>query len=132
MQHLHPDLTPHPSPLRLLLPDVLPCPARLAFPPHLAPRPSPLAPRPSPLASPSPIFHLLHHLPPTFHTFHRVHQFDFKTPSERGCELTYVNTAGRRPLQPEHAALVGGGRVPTTEETEAMAQEQGKQQSSQS
>ena len=55
-----------------------------------------------------------------------VHQFDFKTPSERGCELTYVNTAGRRPHQPEHAALVGGGRVPTTEETEAMAQEQGR------
>ena len=24
-----------------------------------------------------------------------IHQFDFKTPSERGCKLTYVNTAGK-------------------------------------
>ena len=54
-----------------------------------------------------------------------VHQFDFKTPSERGCELTYVNTAGRRPQTREHAALVGGGRVPTAEETEQLAAEQG-------
>ena len=23
-----------------------------------------------------------------------IHQFDFKTPSERGCQLTYVNTVG--------------------------------------
>ena len=23
-----------------------------------------------------------------------IHQFDFKTPSERGCPLTYVNTVG--------------------------------------
>jgi len=53
-----------------------------------------------------------------------VHQFDFKTPSERGCELTYVNTMGSRPMSPEHRALVGGGRVPTTEETVRMAAEQ--------
>ena len=46
-----------------------------------------------------------------------VHQFDFKTPSERGCELTYVNTAGNRPGSAQHAALVGNGRVPTAEET---------------
>lgn len=50
-----------------------------------------------------------------------VHQFDFKTPSERGCELTYVNTVGDRPASREHAALVGGGRVPTAEETIRMA-----------
>ena len=50
-----------------------------------------------------------------------MHQFDFKTPSERGCELTYVNTVGRRPQQAEHRALVGDGRVPTAEETEARA-----------
>ena len=48
-----------------------------------------------------------------------------QTPSERGCELTYVNTAGRRPQTREHAALVGGGRVPTAEETEQLAAEQG-------
>ena len=43
-------------------------------------------------------------------------QFDFKTPSERGCPLTYVNTFGKRPSTAEHAALVEG-RVPTYEET---------------
>jgi len=48
-----------------------------------------------------------------------VHQFSFKTPSERGCELTYVNTMGRHPA-PEHRRLVDG-IVPTTEETIAMA-----------
>ena len=50
-----------------------------------------------------------------------VHQFDFKTPSERGCELTYVNTVGRAPSKPEHRALVDGGRVPSYEETVRMA-----------
>ena len=49
-----------------------------------------------------------------------IHQFDFKTPSERGCELTYVNTLGNRPRTAEHAALVQG-RVPTYEETVKMA-----------
>ena len=52
-----------------------------------------------------------------------VHQFSFKTPSERGCPLTYVNTVGSRPMTPEHAQLVGGGRVPTAEETVRMATE---------
>ena len=50
-----------------------------------------------------------------------VHQFSFKTPSERGCELTYVNTVGRRPNNAQHAELVGNGRVPTAEETVRMA-----------
>ena len=50
-----------------------------------------------------------------------VHQFDFKTPSERGCELTYVNTVGSRPTNGQHAELVGNGRVPTAEETVRMA-----------
>ena len=50
-----------------------------------------------------------------------VHQFDFKTPSERGCELTYVNTVGLRPSSAEHQRLVGEGRVPTAEETIRMA-----------
>ena len=54
-----------------------------------------------------------------------VHQFSFKTPSERGCELTYVNTMGRQPSTPQHRELVGSGRVPTTEETIKMAAEQG-------
>ena len=45
-----------------------------------------------------------------------IHQFDFKTPSERGCKLTYVNTAGRVPDTREHHALVHG-HVPTAEET---------------
>jgi len=45
-----------------------------------------------------------------------IHQFSFKTPSERGCELTYVNTVGRQPQTREHEALVAG-RVPTYEET---------------
>jgi len=48
-----------------------------------------------------------------------IHQFSFKTPSERGCELTYVNTMGRRPSR-EHEALVQG-RVPSYEETVAAA-----------
>ena len=62
----------------------------------------------------------------SLHYAHRwVHQFDFKTPSERGCELTYINTVGRRPQQSSHAALVGEGRVPTADETEAMAMQQG-------
>ena len=50
-----------------------------------------------------------------------VHQFDFKTPSERGCELTYVNTFGNKPQSAEHAALVANGRVPDAEETVRMA-----------
>jgi hypothetical protein len=45
-----------------------------------------------------------------------IHQFSFKTPSERGCELTYVNTVGRTPRSAEHRALVAG-HVPTYEET---------------
>jgi hypothetical protein len=49
-----------------------------------------------------------------------IHQFSFKTPSERGCELTYVNTLGRKPQSREHQALVAG-RVPTYEETVAAA-----------
>ena len=49
-----------------------------------------------------------------------VHQFDFKTPSERGCELTYVNTFGSAPADAQHAQLVNG-RVPTAEETTRMA-----------
>ena len=49
-----------------------------------------------------------------------IHQFDFKTPSERGCKLTYVNTAGRVPDTREHHALVHG-YVPTAEETIAGA-----------
>jgi len=47
-----------------------------------------------------------------------LHQFDFKTPSERGCKLTYVNTVGTRPGSDEHRALVEG-YVPTHVETEA-------------
>ena len=50
-----------------------------------------------------------------------IHQFDFKTPSERGCPLTYVNTLGTQPLSQEHRRLVAGGRVPTGEETVAHA-----------
>ena len=34
-----------------------------------------------------------------------IHQFDFKTPSERGCPLTYVNTMGNVPRDPEHIKL---------------------------
>jgi len=49
-----------------------------------------------------------------------VHQFSFKTPSERGCELTYVNTVGDRPQSKEHFDLVNG-LVPTAEETVAQA-----------
>ena len=49
-----------------------------------------------------------------------VHQFSFKTPSERGCELTYVNTVGDRPQTREHDQLVRG-LVPTAEETEQQA-----------
>ena len=45
-----------------------------------------------------------------------IHQFSFKTPSERGCELTYVNTVGRRAEDPEHRKLVDG-LVPSYEET---------------
>ncbi|KAL1511660.1 hypothetical protein AB1Y20_004950 [Prymnesium parvum] len=45
-----------------------------------------------------------------------VHQFSFKTPSERGCELTFVNTVGDRPLSRAHQELVAG-KVPTHEET---------------
>ena len=44
-----------------------------------------------------------------------IHQFDFKTPSERGCPLTYVNTMGRAPRDPEHKKLVEG-YVPTYKE----------------
>jgi len=50
-----------------------------------------------------------------------IHQFSFKTPSERGCELTYVNTLGRKPQKAEHAALVSNGRVPNYEETLRLA-----------
>ena len=49
-----------------------------------------------------------------------VHQFSFKTPSERGCELTYVNTVGDRPQSREHEQLVRG-LVPTMEETVRQA-----------
>ena len=49
-----------------------------------------------------------------------IHQFAFKTPSERGCELTYVNTLGRRPSTAEHRQLVEG-HVPTYEETVRLA-----------
>ena len=54
-----------------------------------------------------------------------VHQFDFKTPSERGCELTYVNTAGRTPSR-EHQYLVADGRVPSYEETVQQAMRPGQ------
>ena len=37
-----------------------------------------------------------------------IHQFDFKTPSERGCQLTYVNTVGNVPRDPEHIKLTKG------------------------
>mmetsp|Transcript_23163 Transcript_23163/g.49975 ORF Transcript_23163/g.49975 Transcript_23163/m.49975 type:complete len:408 (-) Transcript_23163:251-1474(-) len=53
-----------------------------------------------------------------------VHQFDFKTPSERGCPLTYVNTMGKRPGTPEHAKLVEG-IVPDYETTLKMASREG-------
>jgi len=55
-----------------------------------------------------------------------IHQFSFKSPSERGCELTYVNTVGRRPASQEHQALVEG-RVPTYEETVRLAASQSPQ-----
>ena len=45
-----------------------------------------------------------------------IHQFSFKPPSERGCQLTYVNTLGSRPSTKEHADLVDG-KVPTAMET---------------
>lgn len=45
-----------------------------------------------------------------------IHQFSFKTPSERGCELTYVNTVGSKPNTKEQEAMVAG-RVPTAMET---------------
>mmetsp|Transcript_46498 Transcript_46498/g.151055 ORF Transcript_46498/g.151055 Transcript_46498/m.151055 type:complete len:121 (+) Transcript_46498:1050-1412(+) len=45
-----------------------------------------------------------------------IHQFSFKTPSERGCELTYVNTVGNQPQSEEHRRLVEG-LVPTASET---------------
>lgn len=47
-----------------------------------------------------------------------VHQFDFKTPSERGCKLTHINTFGKVPSTAEERSLVLG-RVPTHEEAEA-------------
>ena len=34
-----------------------------------------------------------------------IHQFSFKTPSERGCELTYVNTVGNQPQSEEQRRL---------------------------
>mmetsp|Transcript_22612 Transcript_22612/g.74989 ORF Transcript_22612/g.74989 Transcript_22612/m.74989 type:complete len:386 (+) Transcript_22612:99-1256(+) len=45
-----------------------------------------------------------------------IHQFSFKTPSERGCELTYVNTVGNQPQSDEQRRLVEG-LVPTASET---------------
>jgi hypothetical protein len=52
-----------------------------------------------------------------------LHQFDFKTPSERGCKLTYVNTFGTAPSTSEERSLVLG-RVPTHQETEAAIAKQ--------
>jgi len=54
-----------------------------------------------------------------------IHQFAFKTPSERGCELTYVNTVGRQPASAQHRQLVEG-LVPTYEETVAAAEAAGR------
>lgn len=53
-----------------------------------------------------------------------IHQFSFKTPSERRCELTYVNTAGKQPVDPAHKRLVDG-LVPSYAETLRMISEQG-------
>ena len=49
-----------------------------------------------------------------------VHQFDWKLPSSRGCELTQINTFGRRPSTQAHARLVKG-HVPSFSQTVRMA-----------
>ena len=49
-----------------------------------------------------------------------LHQFDFKSPSERGCPLTYVNSMGNKPRTAEHRELVEG-YVPDAEQTRKHA-----------